>query len=137
MTRTKLEMFKDAVAWVHEQERAYWAGELDGYCVHGVYVGGCGIDWMCGRCESDYQPSATEWAMEIVREEMRRIELEKDMEFPISKEEAAEILNNNWEHADKEMGNGTWRFAWNDAGQRVKLMFRHNQWYYRSDVRTV
>jgi len=21
-------------------------------CKHGVYVGGCGIDWMCGRCES-------------------------------------------------------------------------------------
>ena len=22
------------------------------YCPHGVYVGGCGIDWMCGECES-------------------------------------------------------------------------------------
>jgi hypothetical protein len=21
-------------------------------CRHGVYVGGVGIDWMCGRCES-------------------------------------------------------------------------------------
>lgn len=21
------------------------------YCIHGVYVGGCGIDWMCGHCE--------------------------------------------------------------------------------------
>lgn len=29
----------------------------DGYCPHGVYVGGIGIDWMCGRCESgDTQP---------------------------------------------------------------------------------
>ena len=26
--------------------------ERDGYCEHGVYVGGCGIDWMCGYCES-------------------------------------------------------------------------------------
>lgn len=25
----------------------------DGRCPHGVYVGGCGIDWMCGICESD------------------------------------------------------------------------------------
>jgi hypothetical protein len=25
----------------------------DGYCVHGTYVGGCGIDWMCGHCEMD------------------------------------------------------------------------------------
>lgn len=23
-----------------------------GYCRHGVYVGGCGVDWMCGRCEN-------------------------------------------------------------------------------------
>ena len=23
-----------------------------GYCKHGTYVGGCGIDWMCGSCES-------------------------------------------------------------------------------------
>lgn len=23
----------------------------DNHCVHGAYVGGCGIDWMCGRCE--------------------------------------------------------------------------------------
>lgn len=22
-----------------------------GHCRHGVYVGGCGIDWMCGACE--------------------------------------------------------------------------------------
>jgi hypothetical protein len=26
--------------------------ERDGYCEHGVYVGGCGIDWMCGYCEN-------------------------------------------------------------------------------------
>jgi len=24
----------------------------DGYCEHGVYVGGCGIDYICGQCES-------------------------------------------------------------------------------------
>lgn len=24
----------------------------DGYCRHGAYVGGCGIDWMCGTCEN-------------------------------------------------------------------------------------
>jgi hypothetical protein len=23
-----------------------------GYCKHGVYVGGIGIDWMCGQCEN-------------------------------------------------------------------------------------
>jgi heterodisulfide reductase subunit C len=24
----------------------------DPTCEHGTYVGGCGIDWMCGWCES-------------------------------------------------------------------------------------
>ncbi len=28
------------------------AGDHDGYCRHGAYVGGCGIDWMCGTCEN-------------------------------------------------------------------------------------
>lgn len=23
------------------------------YCKHGIYVGGCGIDWICGRCENE------------------------------------------------------------------------------------
>ena len=23
----------------------------EGYCRHGKYVGGCGVDWMCGACE--------------------------------------------------------------------------------------
>lgn len=27
------------------------ARDPDGYCKHGVYVGGCGIDWMCRQCE--------------------------------------------------------------------------------------
>ena len=26
--------------------------DREGYCPHGVYVGGIGVDWMCGRCES-------------------------------------------------------------------------------------
>jgi hypothetical protein len=26
----------------------YYPGDV---CCHGVYVGGCGIDWMCGPCE--------------------------------------------------------------------------------------
>lgn len=28
------------------------------FCKHGVYVGGCGIDWMCQRCE-DGTPDPT------------------------------------------------------------------------------
>lgn len=29
----------------------------DGYCEHGVYVGGCGIDWMCQWCEDGISPA--------------------------------------------------------------------------------
>jgi len=31
------------------------------YCKHGVYVGGCGIDWMCHACEmGDVEPTPVE-----------------------------------------------------------------------------
>lgn len=30
-----------------------YGSDPSGDCQHGVYVGGCGIDWMCGWCESD------------------------------------------------------------------------------------
>jgi len=28
------------------------AAREEGRCKHGVYVGGIGVDWMCGRCEN-------------------------------------------------------------------------------------
>jgi hypothetical protein len=28
------------------------APRRDGYCKHGTYVGGIGVDWMCGPCEN-------------------------------------------------------------------------------------
>lgn len=43
----------------------------DGYCEHGTYVGGIGIDWMCGWCESGI--SDEEYA-EYVREERAKRE---------------------------------------------------------------
>ena len=33
-----------------DQPAAY--GPEDDFCEHGTYVGGCGIDWMCGDCEA-------------------------------------------------------------------------------------
>jgi hypothetical protein len=44
----------DNVKRLKEARRAYYRGELDNYCPHGTYVGGCGIDWMCHYCESGY-----------------------------------------------------------------------------------
>jgi len=32
-----------------------WTRDGSGYCRHGAYVGGCGIDWMCGPCEDQDQ----------------------------------------------------------------------------------
>lgn len=46
----------DALAMIlcHDQgERDRQAPE--GYCRHGKYVGGCGVDWMCGACEDGSQ----------------------------------------------------------------------------------
>lgn len=28
------------------------AQNKEGYCIHGTYVGGCGIDRLCGACEN-------------------------------------------------------------------------------------
>lgn len=49
----------------------YWSSDHDGYCKHGTYVGGCGIDWMCGPCESGY----TNYEIAISRawQESRRV----------------------------------------------------------------
>lgn len=41
----------DCIAYykaVFPQGWSYYPGDV---CEHGVYVGGCGIDWICGRCE--------------------------------------------------------------------------------------
>jgi len=32
----------------YPQGWSYYPGDI---CEHGVYTGGCGIDWMCGQCE--------------------------------------------------------------------------------------
>jgi hypothetical protein len=47
----------------------------DGHCKHGTYVGGCGIDWMCGLCESDV--TDYEWAIGVALDKYRRDMKEK------------------------------------------------------------
>lgn len=37
----------------------------DGYCVHGVYVGGMGRDYLCGMCEAGAVHPATVDALEV------------------------------------------------------------------------
>jgi hypothetical protein len=37
------------------------------YCPHGVYVGGCGIDYMCGRCENGGEELSPAEQAEYVR----------------------------------------------------------------------
>jgi hypothetical protein len=58
--------------------------DYDGYCEHGVYVGGCGVDWMCQWCEDGI--SAAE-ATQICRNRRTREIREKA-------NQAALLLNN-------------------------------------------
>lgn len=39
---------------IAEENAEILRGLPEGHCVHGVYVGGCGIDWMCGACEDGH-----------------------------------------------------------------------------------
>lgn len=43
---------------LYDNAMAYIQTPNEGYCFHGTYVGGCGIDWMCGYCESGEQGSS-------------------------------------------------------------------------------
>lgn len=45
-------LYAEAEAYLQSAERR------EGYCFHGTYVGGCGIDWMCGYCESGDEGSS-------------------------------------------------------------------------------
>lgn len=43
-----------------------------GYCKHGAYVGGCGVDYMCGACEmGDEDPTPRELLEIMQRAEAR------------------------------------------------------------------
>jgi hypothetical protein len=48
---------------VHPSHRDAVNDEPYPYCVHGTYVGGCGVDWMCGACESGYEITPEERAV--------------------------------------------------------------------------
>lgn len=43
---------------LYAEAKAYIESRYEGYCFHGKYVGGCGIDWMCGWCESGDEGSS-------------------------------------------------------------------------------
>lgn len=48
--------------------------ESYGYCEHGIYVGGCGADYMCGWCENGDTRNAY---AEAIAEAKRAIEIQK------------------------------------------------------------
>lgn len=43
---------------LYAEALAFEQSPYSGYCFHGTYVGGCGIDWMCGWCESGEEGSS-------------------------------------------------------------------------------
>lgn len=78
---------------IREYER-YYRGETEGHCPHGVYVGGCGADYMCGYCESNY--SILEYALIVAYDERRRERNHIDMEL------VKKIMSGfPWEHFDQ------------------------------------
>lgn len=63
-----------------------------GYCRHGVYVGGCGPDWMCGRCEQ-----GEEWDTSSLSKS-ERVNLERWYERQTPNEQAF------WPDVARELG---------------------------------
>lgn len=58
------------------RRRGRQARDEAGYCRHGVYVGGCGVDWMCGICETsdeDWLTSRFSKSERVRLERSRRI----------------------------------------------------------------
>lgn len=49
---------------IYPQGWEYYPGDV---CEHGTYVGGCGIDWMCGSCESGYPSEYYKWCRFLER----------------------------------------------------------------------
>lgn len=76
----------------------YYAGRSDGYCPHGVYVGGCGIDWMCGACEGeDYS-----FTQEAYYQAKNHINDARRTTFKIAARKLVDILAENGEYLNKE-----------------------------------
>lgn len=46
--------------WVENFDGGYEANDPRDFCVHGTYVGGCGYDFMCFRCEME-EPDVDEF----------------------------------------------------------------------------
>lgn len=45
------------------------------YCKHGRYVGGCGIDWMCHRCEMGDEDSTGRELLDYIVEAAKSLEI--------------------------------------------------------------
>lgn len=54
----------------------YWADSPRDHCRHGVYVGGCGYDFMCHYCEmGDPDPTPNEFLADFTRAKDALVEL--------------------------------------------------------------
>ena len=65
-----------------------------GYCEHGKYVGGCGIDWMCGWCEDGVSAAEAERISRDSRTHATRVAAER----------AADVLNTLLSHHGTVIG---------------------------------
>lgn len=75
----------------------------DGYCIHGVYVGGCGVDWMCGHCEmgeNQWYPT-TKWVSSFILKGDQRVPY-IDIDKTFATQEEAIAYSDRWQELVNE-----------------------------------
>lgn len=95
--RQLLSLFKYYRSCVIAAYEEYYAGRSDGYCPHGVYVGGCGIDWMCGACEGE----SYSFTQQAYFEATNHINNERRKAFKHAAEQVIDVLADNGEWLNK------------------------------------
>lgn len=88
-------------AWKREERDMFWRHEA-GYCQHGVYVGGCGADYMCGLCESGEAPLTKAERKKYNRDRKANYHLDRVIYFlkrhQWDKAQEAFTMANRWSH---------------------------------------
>lgn len=81
--------------WVNNVDGEYYADDPRDFCPHGVYVGGCGYDFMCLQCELD-EPEVDEF------------DILYQIEYLYRSEDSGEVI-------------GAVYKAWNGYGEEISL----------------
>lgn len=97
-------------------ERDMYDRHQSGYCQHGVYVGGCGIDWMCGKCESGEEPLTKAERKKYDRTRKHNYYLDRVMYF---------LKRNNWDKAGEAFAMANkWANRGHHYNDRYQVVFK-------------